>query len=48
MLAGIPTDLRVFSGAYHGFELSGNHSTLSKKFYDIYDSALEQYFTEKP
>ena len=44
MLSGIPTDLQVFSGAYHGFELSGNHSRLSKKFYDAYDSALEQYF----
>ncbi len=40
--AGVPTELHVYPGAYHGFDLYAPHAAVSKQFKADRDNALKR------
>ncbi len=46
--AGVPTELAVVRGAYHGFDMLGPTSAVSKRFTEAWLAALRRAFEDNP
>jgi acetyl esterase/lipase len=44
--AGVPTELAVFQGGYHGFDLLAPEAAVSKRFAEGWKSALKRAFSK--
>ncbi len=44
LASGVPTELIVLPGGYHGFQVSNPKTVLAKRFHDAVDAALKRAF----